>query len=191
MLALNDTAQVDKIVVSTDCDDIESVVNSLSFAKVEVHRRSLENAQDHSSTESVMLEYLNDASLDSEDIFVLVQATSPFTLPLHFKTALIKFHEEKLDSLLSVVKTKRFFWTEEGAPINYNFKSRPRRQDFNGCMMENGAFYVTKVASLLQYKNRLSGKIGVYEMPEYTSIEIDEPEDWIIAEALMSNLKTD
>ena len=29
------------------------------------------------------------------------------------------------------------------------------------------------------------GKISVYEMPEYTATEIDEPDDWIILEQLM------
>ena len=33
-------------------------------------------------------------------------------------------------------------------------------------------------------KNRISGKIGLYEMPEYTAVEIDEPDDWMICEKL-------
>ena len=28
-------------------------------------------------------------------------------------------------------------------------------------------------------------KLGLYEMPEYTFLEIDEPEDWNIAESIM------
>ena len=52
-------------------------------------------------------------------------------------------------------------------------------------MMENGAFYINRVDNILRDKNRLSGKIAVYEMPEFTSVEIDEPDDWIIAESIM------
>lgn len=51
--------------------------------------------------------------------------------------------------------------------------------------MENGAFYINRVGNILKYKNRLSGKIAIYEMPEFTSLEIDEPDDLIIAEILM------
>jgi len=51
--------------------------------------------------------------------------------------------------------------------------------------VENGAFYINKVGNILRYKNRLSGKISIYEMPEFTSIELDEPNDWLIAEDLM------
>jgi N-acylneuraminate cytidylyltransferase len=51
-------------------------------------------------------------------------------------------------------------------------------------MMENGAFYINTVKNILKSGNRLSGKIGIYEMPEYTSVEIDEEDDWIIAEKI-------
>ena len=59
----------------------------------------------------------------------------------------------KLDSILSCVETKRFFWTKNGEPINYDYNSRPRRQDFEGILMENGAFYINTVANIKNYKN--------------------------------------
>jgi len=63
--------------------------------------------------------------------------------------------------------------------------NRPRRQDFNGVLMENGAFYINTVENIKKYSNRLSGRIAIYEMPEYTAIDIDEEYDWIIAEKIM------
>ena len=51
--------------------------------------------------------------------------------------------------------------------------------------MENGAFYINSVVNIRNDKNRLSGKIAIYEMAEYTAIEIDEEGDWLIAEQLM------
>ena len=51
--------------------------------------------------------------------------------------------------------------------------------------MENGAFYISSVQAILSSKNRLSGKISLYEMPEYSGFEIDEPEDWKIVEGLL------
>ena len=57
--------------------------------------------------------------------------------------------------------------------------------DFKGELLENGAFYINSVGNILENKNRLSGKITIHEMPEFTALEIDEPDDWITAEALM------
>ncbi|HAJ34024.1 MAG TPA: acylneuraminate cytidylyltransferase [Candidatus Atribacteria bacterium] len=176
---------IDKIIIATDCKEIANVVESFNFKKASVYWRNPFNAQDSSSTESVMLEYIKQSDLKKNDYFFLVQATSPFTQSKDFDLAFQLLKQQKSDSLLSCARVKRFFWNEDGAPINYNFKKRPRRQDFKGSLVENGAFYINKVGNILKYKNRLSGKIAMYEMPEFTSIELDEPDDWIIAEMFM------
>jgi N-acylneuraminate cytidylyltransferase len=175
-------SNVDKIVVATDSEKIKSVVNSFNFSKVKVYDRSKENAQDTSSTEAVILEYISSANLSDEDIFMLVQATSPFTQTSHFNEGLELF--KKYDSVLSCCESKRFSW-KNGEALNYDIYNRPRRQDFQGTLIENGAFYISSVSSIKQSKNRISGNIGIYEMPEYTYTEIDEIEDWIVAESLM------
>lgn len=182
---LHNTKEIDKIVVSTDSEEIEKVIEDFHFNKVEIYHRSTENATDTASTESAMLEYLSTADLESEDIFVLVQATSPLTEAKHFQEALSIYSNGNYDSMLTCVRSYRFFWNEDGTSKNYNYQNRPRRQDFKGELMENGAFYINTVGNILKDKNRLSGKIGIYEMPEYTATEIDEPDDWRTLETLM------
>lgn len=179
---LNESNKIDEIVIATDFDEL---IDEFNFDKVTVYKRSEKNAQDSSSSESVMLEYISRANLSDEDVFILVQATSPFTKTLHFDEAIEKFRKENLDSILSCVSFKRFLWTKDSKPINYDFKNRQKRQDFVGQFLENGAFYISKVKSIVKFQNRLSGKIGIYEMPEYTAIEIDEEDDWLIAEKIM------
>ena len=96
-----------------------------------------------------------------------------------------KYLTDKADSAMSGVVTKHFFWTKEGKPINYDYKKRPRRQDYGGIIQENGACYINSVANIKRDKNRMSGKISVYEMPSYTAYEIDEPDDFLIIEKLL------
>ena len=175
-------SNVDKIVVATDSEKIKSVVNSFNFSKVKVYDRSKENAQDTSSTEAVILEYISSANLSDGDIFMLVQVTSPFTQTSHFNEGLELFKNH--DSVLSCCLSKRFSW-KNGEALNYDIYNRPRRQDFQGTLIENGAFYISSVSNIKQSKNRISGNIGIYEMPEYTYTEIDEIEDLIVAESLM------
>jgi YrbI family 3-deoxy-D-manno-octulosonate 8-phosphate phosphatase len=175
-------SDVDEIVVATDSDNIKSVVESFNFSKVKVYDRSSENSQDTSSTESVMIEYINSSGLSASDIFMLVQATSPFTQTSHFNQGLELF--KKHDSILTCCESKRFLW-KNGKTLNYDIYNRPRRQDHKGTLIENGAFYISSVADIKATKNRISGDIGIYEMPEYTYTEIDELEDWIVAESLM------
>ena len=182
--SLQNTLQVERIVLATDCNEIMEVVKGFNFSKVEIFERSTENANDTASTESVVLEFIAQGDIADSDLFLLVQATSPFTKNKDFELAINKLKIEKSDSLLTCVKTKRFFWGTNGLPINYDYKNRPRRQDFKGIYMENGAFYLNYVKNIKKYSNRLSGKISIFEMPEYTSMEIDEPDDWDLAEAI-------
>lgn len=184
--AADDCAEVTQIVVSTDSEEIAKVCKNFGSNKITIHNRSAKNASDTSSTESVMLEYLTKNTYSASDLFILLQITNPFIKANDLSQAIKALKKEKADSLLSVVKTKRFFWNNKAQPINYDYKKRPRRQDFAGLWLENGAFYISSIGKILKSKNRLSGKIALYEMPEYTSFEIDEPHDWVIAEGLLA-----
>ncbi len=188
--ALEDCPDIDKVVVATDAFQIAEVVQDFGLSKTDIYKRSADNAQDHSTTESVLLEYISSSDLQPNDRIVLVQCTSPFTTSTHFAEALATYEESGADSLLSVVRNKRFFWTADNKPLNYDPAVRPRRQDFDGLLMENGAFYINTFSGILQAENRLSGSIAQYEMPEYTGLEIDEEDDWLIGEMLFRRYNT-
>ena len=183
--ALENCKDVDEVIVATDSEDIWNTVEKQNYRKTRLYRRSAENACDTSSTESVMLEYIHNSKLADDIIFMLVQATSPLTESLHFLEALQMYAKGEYDSIITCVRNYRFFWNENGTSMNYDYMNRPRRQNFSGMLMENGAFYINTVSNIKKTGNRLSGKIGIYDMPDYTAFEIDEPDDWLILENLM------
>jgi N-acylneuraminate cytidylyltransferase len=185
LAALQNAIEIDEVVVALDSKIYSNIVSGFGLGKVKVYHRKSENAQDKSLTISVVMEYLTVANLKNEDIFFLAQATSPLTTSSHIENALRQFIYSGKDSMLSCVNTKRFFWSQDGTPINYDFKNRQRRQDFDGIYMENGAFYINRVSNIIRDNNFLSGSIDIYEMPEYTALELDEPADWKIGEILM------
>lgn len=189
--ALLESKVIDDIVVASDSDDILMLVKSKYKNNVKTFKRSSSTAQDESTTESAMLEYIESEMQTNwlrkkKDIFILVQATSPLTRPEDFVNALEKYKKVGYDSMLSCVKTKRFFWTNSGNPINYDYTNRPRRQDFDGTYMENGAFYISRFINVWESKNRLSGNVGIYELPEWMSGELDSIEDWAALEKIES-----
>lgn len=189
--AANDAECINKVIIATDSDEIKNAVKDFNLSKIEIYNRKPENAQDTSSTESVMLEYIQNAKLNSDDKFFLIQATSPLLKSKHIDEMYKQMLSDNADSALSCVVNKRFFWSKDGKSINYDYKNRPRRQDFEGILMENGACYINSVKNILQFNNRLSGKISIYQMPEYTSVEIDEPDDFLLIEKLMEKHKND
>lgn len=188
-------AHIDKVYVATDSDEIRNAVEGFkrsenaenaAFSKIEVIGRSAESASDTASTEFAMLEFAYKYEFDN---IVLVQATSPLLTAEDLDRGFELFEKDDTDSVLSVVRQKRFNWKVDGEgfaePSNYDVFNRPRRQDFDGYLVENGAFYITSKELLLGSQNRVSGKIRASEMPEDTFFEIDEPSDFEIIEGLM------
>lgn len=188
--AAQECNSIDKIYVSTDSSIIEETVESFSMSKVQVVGRSTDTASDTASTESAMLEFANNYDFDN---IVLIQATSPLITSEDLDGGFELFNQNDTDSVLSVVRQKRFHWVinQNGfaVPANYDPFHRPRRQDFNGYLVENGAFYMTSKSRLQKYKNRISGNIKTFEMDEDSFFEIDEPSDWILVEGLMKKKK--
>jgi N-acylneuraminate cytidylyltransferase len=186
--AASDCQEIDIVYVATDSDRIKDVVESFRLNKVKVIGRSAESASDTASTESAMLEFADQYQFDN---IVLVQATSPLLTANDLSGGFEEFKKEGTDSVLSVVRQKRFLWSlnENGMveSVNYDIFHRPRRQEFDGYLVENGAFYITGRKSLLLSRNRISGNIRSYEMDESTYFEIDEPNDWLIIEKQLEN----
>ena len=177
---------VDKLVIATDSEEIKNTVLSFGFSKLEVYDRNPENSSDTASTESVMLEYIEGVNIDGN--FILIQATSPLLKSEHIDSMFDTLQNSDADSIFSGVREKQFHWIEgeNGVePINYDYRKRPRRQDFQGIIAENGACYINTVENIIRDKCRLSGKIIAYELPPETAYEIDEESDWIIVENLM------
>lgn len=174
------------VVVSSDDDEILRVAEK---AGAMGHLRSAESATDKASSESGIADYLSHHA-DCR-VLALVQCTSPLTSALDLRNGWELFVSSDADSLVTVVRTHRFLWTVsikgEAQPKNYDPANRPRRQDWNGELIENGAFYFFKVDAFRSSGSRLSGKIVALEMPEETLVEIDTPVDWQIVEFLAAN----
>ncbi|WP_130734321.1 acylneuraminate cytidylyltransferase [Flavobacterium sp. J27] len=180
-------SELDEVYVFTDDEEILTFINKEYHwtNKIKGLLRNDENANDTASTESAMLEFAAKINYNF-DILCLLQATSPLTNAEDINAALHQISNERKTAALSVVKTHRFTWDSNGTPQNYDVFNRPRRQDFQGLLIENGAVYVTTKEAFLTSKNRVSGVIGLVEMPEETLIEIDSVSDWNIVESLLA-----
>ncbi len=188
---------VDIVYVATDSDVIRKTINgftgSLPFCgKVQVIDRNAESATDTAPTELAMLEFAENHDFDN---IALIQATSPLLTADDLNGGFELFNTEGTDSVLSAVRQRRFLWEQDKdgyvKPQNYDIFHRPRRQKFDGYLIENGAFYITSKGNLLKSKNRISGHIKAYEMCEESAYELDSPSDWTVVEELMKKKKAD
>jgi len=180
-------SELDEVYVFTDDQEIIDYIKKEyhSSSKVKAMMRNDRNASDTASTESVMLEFAEIINYDF-DVLCLLQATSPMTKSKDINAALNEIIQNKKDSALTVVNTHRFAWNPDGKAQNYDIFKRPRRQDFNGLLIENGAIYTSTKEAFLNSKNRISGSIGLVKMSEESLVEIDSVLDWDIVENLLA-----
>ena len=167
--ALQDS-NVDKIFVSTDSTEIADVALSM---QVNVIERPSDISSDSSQSEEALLHF---AKIHKFNTLVFVQATSPLLESNDINKGL-----KMLDTYDSVFSGCKQHWTpkwrKEGEPYNWDIYNRPMRQEESTLYEENGAFYITSRKLLLESKLRYSGRIGIFEMPQLRSFQIDEPED--------------
>ena len=180
-------SHLDTIYLFTDDEDIITFISKEYHwtDKVKTVLRSKASATDTASTEMGMQEFVDQLD-DPFDILCLLQATSPFTTAQDINNCIEAVQNGTNDSALTVVNTHRFTWTADGTPKNYDPFNRPRRQDFDGLLIENGACYVTTRDAFFKSKNRISGTIATIPMAEESLAEIDTLTDWKIVEELLA-----
>ncbi len=181
-------SRLDEVYVFTDDEEIISFIDREYYwaKKVKAVERSAASATDTASTELAMQVFVKGLE-EPFDALCLLQATSPFTTARDINNCLDKLSQnEGHDAALTVVNTHRFTWNSDGTPRNYDIFNRPRRQDFEGLMIENGACYVTSSSAFRESGNRISGNITTVQMPEDSLTEIDTLTDWKIVEKLLA-----
>lgn len=185
--ALNSSVIEDVYVSSDDSEILECAEESGAIALI----RPADLSCDQSTSEAGWLDVLSrlhPRHIGNEFFFAL-QATSPVRDAFDFDLAHKIFVEDGLDSLFSAENIRdHYIWelsADEIVPSNFKYSERGMRQSLKEKFLENGSFYILNKNKFVQNKIRQFGKLGVYEMPKHKSIQIDQIEDVMIADALM------
>jgi YrbI family 3-deoxy-D-manno-octulosonate 8-phosphate phosphatase len=173
-------AKVDHIIVTTDDLEIKNLVKNY---EVIIHERSEQTSTDESTTESVLLEVIKDLGTNwsPETIIGLVQATSPFISTELLDNCLTKATEGF--SAFSAFDFHGFIWEKNlnWDPVSHPADFRPRRQTLNPRVMESGAVYAFPLNKFIEKKYRFCSEPFPIMIPKKYAIEIDEPEDLLMA----------
>lgn len=195
--AVLDSSCFDEIIVSTDDKEIAEISVKLG-AKVPF-MRSEETSSDFAMTADVIEEVLMEYRKRGRefDFCCCLYPTAPFISPEMLKKGLNILKDNNADSALPVVRfsypIQRALKIEDGRllmiwPENLNKRS----QDLMPAYHDVGQFYWLNVKSFLEQKV-LFGKFTVpIEVPESEVQDIDNEEDWKIAEMkyrILKNIK--
>lgn len=188
---------IDKVVVSTDSQEIANVAKS--YGAEIPFLRPAKLAADNTPSVEVVKHALNFflEIREEYDVVCLLQPTSPFK-PLSFICNCIeKFKSSEADSLVSLLEVPHEYnphWTFEmnddgGLQITTGEEELiPRRQELPKTFHRDGSVYIMLSKLVLNETKLVGGKIiGMNSDPRYYA-NLDTLKDWIAAEKTLSNL---
>lgn len=184
----------DEVMVSTDDAEIAEIAKKYG-AKVPFYR-SIEASLDTATTTSVLIEVLDEyKKLGQEfEYCACIYPCAPFISTQKLIEGMELLVKSGVDSVLPVVKfsypPQRCLVIKDKKvqmlhPENYNLRS----QDFEPYYHDAGQFYCLKSSSLIKEKKLYCENTVPIELPESEVQDIDNEEDWKIAEIKYKILK--
>lgn len=177
---LLDIATIDDVYVYCSDNHIQKCIPK----EVRFLQRSNNLDKDSTTMNDVLLSFLNDVDAD---IYVLAHATAPFVSKETIENGIRAVVSDNYDSAFAVKKLQDFLW-KNGEPINYDLNNIPRTQDLEPLFVETCGLYIYKKNVLSGLKRRIGINPFLIEVGEIESIDIDEMEDFEIANSVYCNL---
>lgn len=183
---------IDRVIVSTEDEEIASVSRGFE-AEVPILRPK-EFAQDNSPTVDCVIHMVNWLKENEEykpDYVCLLQCTSPLRTFEDIDGAIEKIISTDMDGVVSVCESEvNPYWTNvfDGDRLKYFIEEGrqiTRRQDLPKIYRMNGAVYIVKTEELIRGRTLEPSKITGYIMDSEKSVDIDNIEDFLLAEILI------
>ena len=119
------------------------------------------------------------------DIYVFAHATAPFITVETMKACIMAVQSGEYDSAFCAKKIQTFLW-QLGEPMNFDASNLPRTQDLVPIYQETSGVYVFRKEVFEKHGRRVGVKPFIKEVDFKEAIDIDNPEDFDLAEALVN-----
>lgn len=143
-------------------------------------KRSKSLDQDTTKMNEVLKAFSDDVDAD---IYVMTHTTAPFISKESIKKGLLAVTSGMNDSSFAAKKVQDFLW-KDGKPFNYSLESIPRTQDLPVIYEETSGFYIYEKSVITEYGRRIGQTPYIVEVNEIEAVDIDELEDFQIADAI-------
>lgn len=117
------------------------------------------------------------------DVYVMTHTTAPFVRRESIENGIQAVLEGGYDSALAVKRVQDFMW-KDGKPFNYDLDHIPRTQDLDPIYQETSGFYIYTRNVILKMERRIGNHPYMVEVGEIEGIDIDEKEDFVMADAI-------
>lgn len=150
----------------------------------------IKREEKYDTPEANVLEMMRDFSFAVHaDIYIQIHATAPFIQTETIQKAIRYIRDENFDSVFTVRKLQEFLWTD-AHPANYRLESIPRTQDMKPWYAETTGMYVYTKDVIQRLHRRIGERPYLLEVSDVEAIDINNPIDFEIADAIYTNIIT-
>lgn len=171
---------IDEIYVYCSNPDIKEFIPE----GVRYLKRSSSLDQDTTKMNEILKDFAEEVPAD---IYVMTHTTAPFISAESIEKGLKAVISGVYDSSFAAKKLQDFLW-KDGAPFNYQLSNIPRTQDLPVLYEETSGFYIYKKRIIIESNRRIGETPYIVEVGEIESVDIDEKEDFVIADAIYNYL---
>lgn len=177
---------IDEIILSTNDAEILEYAEGLSNSKIILHKRIEELSSSQTSTDSLVA---HAADLIPSGHILWTHVTSPFINAQKYEEIISKYFEclkEGYDSLMTTTLLHAFLW-EDSKPLNYDrtIEKWPRTQTLAPIYEVNSGVFLASTNVYKEQNDRVGENPYLFTLDKLVSQDIDWPEDFFIAEALV------
>jgi N-acylneuraminate cytidylyltransferase len=177
----------DEVMVSTDDDQIAEAAKS--FGAIVPFKRTAKTSDDHSTTAEVLTEVILEYKQRKKnfEFACCIYPTAPFVTSEKLANAFEKLKTSGADCVLPVTKFSFPIWRSfkmNDDKVHYNWPefALKRSQDLPPSYHDCGQFYFFNTERFLQTNQLVTDNTIGFEVPESEVQDIDNEEDWKIAE---------
>jgi len=179
LLAVN---EINEVVINTDARHILEKNGLQESGRVRLRDRKPDLCGDLVSMNLILAD---DIKATGADVYIMTHTTNPLITAETIREGLRRYltqHEH--DSMFTVNRVQTRFYREDGSAVNHDPDNLVRTQDLEPWYEENSCLYYFTPASFAATEARIGSSPMMMETPPLESLDIDEPHDWALVDAL-------
>ena len=183
------TEEIDRIVLSTNDDEILDYAAQFDTPRLVLHKRSDDLSSSQTSTDELVA---HARELIGTGHILWTHVTSPFVSSKIYSDIISAYRgalDQGYDSLMTTTQIHGFLWNDDGHPINYDrsVEKWPRTQTLAPLHEINSGAFLAHCDVYDGEDDRIGQRPYLYAMDKILAYDIDWPADFIIAEQMILN----
>ena len=174
---------ISKIVINTDARELLEEIGVTNSDRVILRDRREDLCGDMVSMNLILAD---DIAAVEAGLYLMTHTTNPLISTETLRNAIDSFEsDDEADSLFSVNKIQTRFYRGDGSAVNHDPNNLIRTQDLEPWYEENSCLYLFTSNSFAKTGGRIGENPMMYETPPLESLDIDEPYQWFLSEAVL------